>query len=162
MTTTTNGSLVKLAPGEARPTAALDLLSIESWWASAEWKAVGGGDMRVALALGGGGARGYAHIGVIQVLEECGLDIAGVAGSSMGALVGGLYAAGKLDAYVDWAHTIGYREVLRLLDPAVRAPGAFRADTVMARVGELLDGVRIQLSQRKPTRRTLWTPHSPV
>ncbi|MET8833197.1 patatin-like phospholipase family protein [Micromonospora sp. NPDC004540] len=98
----------------------------------------------MALALGGGGARGYAHIGVIQILEERGFDIAGVAGSSMGALVGGLYAAGKLDAYADWVQTIGYREVLRLLDPAVRAPGAFRADKVMTRVGELLDGVRIE------------------
>ncbi|MFR9779641.1 patatin-like phospholipase family protein [Micromonospora sp. MS34] len=100
--------------------------------------------MRIALALGAGGARGYAHIGVIQILEERGFNIAGVAGSSMGALVGGLYAAGKLDAYVDWVRTIGYREVLRLLDPAVRAPGAFRADKVMTRVGELLDGVRIE------------------
>jgi NTE family protein len=50
--------------------------------------------LRVALALGSGGARGYAHIGVIEVLEERGFTITGVAGSSMGALVGGLYAAG--------------------------------------------------------------------
>ena len=126
--------------------------------------------MRVALALGGGGARGYAHIGVIQVLEERGLDIAGVAGSSMGALVGGLYAAGKLNAYVDWVHTIGYREVLRLLDPAVRAPGAFRADKVMARVGELLDGVRIEQLPMPFTavatdllaRRAVWFQHGPL
>ncbi|MCV7180131.1 patatin-like phospholipase family protein, partial [Mycolicibacterium sphagni] len=51
--------------------------------------------MRVALALGSGGARGYAHIGVIHELLERGHDIVGVAGSSMGALVGGLHAAGK-------------------------------------------------------------------
>ncbi len=55
--------------------------------------------MRVALALGSGGARGYAHIGAIQVLEERGFEIVGIAGSSMGALVGGVYAAGKLDEY---------------------------------------------------------------
>ncbi|PWU47333.1 esterase [Micromonospora globispora] len=126
--------------------------------------------MRVALALGGGGARGYAHIGVIQVLEERGLEIVGVAGSSMGALVGGLYAAGKLDAYVDWVRTIGYREVLRLLDPAVRAPGAFGADKVMARVGELLDGVRIEqlpvpftaVATDLLARRAVWFQHGPL
>ena len=50
----------------------------------------------VALALGSGGARGFAHIGAIQVLEERGFEIVSVAGSSMGALVGGLFAAGKL------------------------------------------------------------------
>lgn len=50
----------------------------------------------VALVLGGGGARGYAHIGAIEALEEEGYTIAAVAGTSMGALVGGLYAAGKL------------------------------------------------------------------
>ena len=54
---------------------------------------------RAALALGSGGARGYAHIGAIQVLEERGIEIVTVAGSSMGALVGGLYAAGKLDGF---------------------------------------------------------------
>ncbi|MEV0724255.1 patatin-like phospholipase family protein [Micromonospora purpureochromogenes] len=100
--------------------------------------------MRIAVALGAGGARGYAHIGAIQVLEERGFDIVGVAGSSMGALVGGLYAAGKLDAYTDWVCTIGQREVLRLLDPALGAPGAIRGEKIMAEVRELLDGIRIE------------------
>ena len=57
---------------------------------------------RVALALGSGGARGYAHIGVIDELRDRGYDIVGIAGSSMGALVGGLQAAGKLDEFADW------------------------------------------------------------
>ena len=55
--------------------------------------------MRVALSLGSGGARGYAHIGVINELRDRGHQIVGIAGSSMGALVGGLEAAGKLDEY---------------------------------------------------------------
>ena len=55
--------------------------------------------MRVAVALGSGGARGYAHIGVINELHERGHEIVGIAGSSMGALVGGLQAAGKLDEF---------------------------------------------------------------
>lgn len=126
--------------------------------------------MRIAVALGAGGARGYAHIGVIQVLQERGFDIVAIAGSSMGALVGGLYAAGKLDAYADWVSTIGQRDVLRLLDPAVGAPGAIRAEKLMARVRELLDGVRIEqlpvpftaVATDLRAGRAVWFQHGPV
>lgn len=99
---------------------------------------------RVALALGSGGARGYAHIGVIQVLEERGYEIVSVAGSSMGAAVGGLYAAGVLPEYTDWVRTLTQRDVLRLLDPRLKAPGAIRAEKIMARVSDLLGGARIE------------------
>ena len=98
----------------------------------------------MALALGGGGARGYAHIGVIQVLEEQGCEIVGVAGTSMGALVGGLHAAGRLDAYAEWISSLTQRNVLRLLDPSLRAPGLIRGGRVMAHVSDLLDGVLIE------------------
>ena len=54
---------------------------------------------RVALALGSGGARGYAHIGAIEEIRARGHEIVAIAGSSMGALVGAVYAAGKLQAY---------------------------------------------------------------
>jgi len=80
--------------------------------------------MRVALALGSGGARGYAHIGVINELRDRGHEIVGVAGSSMGSLVGGLQAAGKLDEYAEWASSLTQRAVLRLLDPSLTAAGA--------------------------------------
>ncbi|HEX2850993.1 MAG TPA: patatin-like phospholipase family protein [Acidimicrobiales bacterium] len=99
---------------------------------------------RVALALGSGGARGYAHIGAIEVLEERGFDIVGVAGSSMGALVGGLHAAGKLGEYTEWARTLTQLDVLRLLDPSLSAPGAIRAEKILARVSELLAGALIE------------------
>lgn len=99
---------------------------------------------RVALALGSGGARGYAHIGVIEVLEERGYEIVSVAGTSMGAVVGGLHAAGKLDAYSDWVRALTQRDVLRLLDPSLKAPGAIRADKILARVSELLGGALIE------------------
>lgn len=95
---------------------------------------------RVALALGSGGARGYAHIGVIQVLEERGYEIAGLAGTSMGAVVGGLHAAGGLEAYTEWVRTLSQRDVVRLLDPSVRAPGMIRAEKVLAKVTDLLGG----------------------
>lgn len=99
---------------------------------------------RVALALGSGGARGYAHIGVIQVLEERGFEVVAVSGSSMGALVGGLQAAGRLPAYAEWVTGLTTRDVLRLLDPSVRAPGAIRGDRILARVSDLLDGALIE------------------
>ncbi len=96
------------------------------------------------MALGSGGARGYAHIGVIQVVEERGYEIVSLAGSSMGALVGGLHAAGKLDAYTTWVRGLRQRDVVRLLDLSLSAPGAIRAEKVVARVRELLDGARIE------------------
>ena len=126
--------------------------------------------VRCALALGGGGARGYAHIGVIEVLEERDIEIVNVAGSSMGALVGGLYAAGKLDAYTDWVRTLSQLEVLRLLDVSLTKPGMIRAEKVFARMRDLLAGVRIEdlaipftavatdLLAGKP----IWFQHGPV
>jgi NTE family protein len=100
--------------------------------------------IRVALALGSGGARGYAHIGVIQVLEEQGCEIVGISGTSMGALVGGLYAAGRLDAYTEWVSGLAARDMWRLLDVSVKAPGVIRGDRIMARVSDLLDGALIE------------------
>lgn len=102
------------------------------------------GPTRIALALGSGGARGYAHIGAIEVLTERGFDIVAVAGSSMGALVGGLYAAGKLDEYTDWARSLNQLDVVRLLDLSLSAPGAIRAEKVVAVVRELLDDALIE------------------
>jgi len=99
---------------------------------------------RVALALGSGGARGYAHIGVIAELHDRGYEIVGVAGSSMGALVGGLHAAGALDEFADWAKTLSQSAVLRLLDPSWRGPGFFRAEKVLDVVRELVGGVQIE------------------
>lgn len=99
---------------------------------------------RVALSLGSGGARGYAHIGVIAALAERGYDIVCIAGTSMGAVVGGLHAAGKLDGYTDWVTDLNHRDLLRLLDPSIKAPGVIRADKILARVSELLGGARIE------------------
>jgi NTE family protein len=106
--------------------------------------ATGNGALRVNVALGGGGARGYAHIGVLEVLEERGYEVASLAGTSMGALVGALYAAGTMHEYADWARNLTQRDVLRLLDPAFRAPGAIRATKVFAKVAELLGDRRIE------------------
>ena len=99
---------------------------------------------RVALALGSGGARGYAHIGVIDELRDRGYEIVGIAGSSMGALVGGLQAAGKLDDFADWAKSLTQRAVLRLLDPSITAAGVLRAEKILDAVRDILGEVTIE------------------
>ena len=99
---------------------------------------------RVALALGSGGARGYAHIGVIGELQDRGYEIVGIAGSSMGALVGGLRAAGKLDEFAEWARSLTQAAVLRLLDPKIGAAGALRAAKILDAVRDILGDVRIE------------------
>ena len=99
---------------------------------------------RVALALGSGGARGYAHIGVIDELRHRGYDIVGIAGSSMGALVGGLQAAGRLDEFADWAKSLTQRAVLRLLDPSITTAGVLRAEKILDAVRDILGEVTIE------------------
>ena len=70
----------------------------------------------VTLVLSGGGARGIAHIGVIEELERRDYEIASVAGTSMGALVGGVYADGALDPFRDWMLSLDKRKVFNLVD----------------------------------------------
>jgi NTE family protein len=100
--------------------------------------------VRASLALGGGGARGYAHIGAIQVLEERGVEIVSVAGSSMGALVGALYAAGQLDEYTEWIESLTQWDVIRLLDVSLHEPGMIRAENLFARMRDILGDARIE------------------
>ena len=70
----------------------------------------------VGLALGSGSARGWAHIGIIQALEDIGVQPQVVAGTSIGALVGGAYVTGSLDAFADWVETLTVKDVFGLLD----------------------------------------------
>ncbi|MCW1957341.1 MAG: patatin-like phospholipase family protein [Mycobacterium sp.] len=99
---------------------------------------------RVALALGSGGARGYAHIGVINELRDRGYEVVGIAGSSMGALVGGLFAAGSLDEFTQWARTLTGPAMLRLLDPSISAPGVLRAGKILDAVRDIVGDVAIE------------------
>jgi NTE family protein len=126
---------------------------------------------RAAVVLGSGGARGYAHIGALQVLEERGFEVVAIAGTSMGALVGGLAAAGRLEAYTEWARSLTQREVWRLLDLSLTAPGgAIRAERIIARVGEILEGARIEdlpvpftaVATDINARREVWFQRGPV
>ena len=97
----------------------------------------------VSLVLGSGGARGYAHIGAIEELCAQGYDIRSVAGSSMGAVVGGIYATGKLDEYRDWAVGLQRLDVLRLLDWTWRG-GLIKGNRIIDRLKELIGTANIE------------------
>ncbi|NLC00404.1 MAG: alpha/beta hydrolase [Pseudomonas formosensis] len=98
----------------------------------------------VALVLGSGGARGYAHIGVIEEIERRGYSIECIAGCSMGAVVGGIYAAGGLPAYRDWVSGLAYLDVLRLLDFGFGNLGAIRGERIFGRIHEMLGEIDIE------------------
>ncbi|NVK37953.1 MAG: patatin-like phospholipase family protein [Gammaproteobacteria bacterium] len=98
----------------------------------------------ISLVLGSGGARGYAHIGVIRAVLERGYDIKSVAGCSMGAVVGGFYAAGKLDEYEEWTRSLSYLDVLKLVDISLLSNGAIRGDKLFNRLSQMLNGIQIQ------------------
>lgn len=99
---------------------------------------------RVALVLGSGGARGYAHIGVIEELEARGYEIIGIAGCSMGALIGGLYAAGKLKEYRDWVTGLDYMDLFRLVDITWSPMGAIKGEKVMEIISSMLENRSIE------------------
>lgn len=85
----------------------------------------------VALVLASGGSRGLAHIGAIEVLEEHGFRITSVAGASMGALVGGIYAAGGLDAFKEWMKTVDRMKVFNLMDFTIGNGGFVKGEKVI-------------------------------
>ena len=84
----------------------------------------------VSLVLSSGGARGVAHIGVIEALEEEGYTINAIAGSSMGAIVGGVYAAGQLAEYKEWVCNLDKLDVFKLLDFTLSTQGFVRGERV--------------------------------
>lgn len=99
----------------------------------------------IALVLSSGGAKGYAHIGVIRALEESGARITSIAGTSMGALVGGLYAAGKLDEAYAWLKTIDNWEVFKLADlKNISSTGIINGEYIFDELRRLVGDVRIE------------------
>lgn len=98
----------------------------------------------VSLVLGSGGARGLAHIGVIQWLTENGYDIRSISGSSMGALVGGIHATRKLEIYAEWVLALERMHVLRLLDPTIGSPGVFKGERIISVLRKLIGDCSIE------------------
>lgn len=97
-----------------------------------------------SLVLGSGGARGLAHIGVIEFLEANDFEIRCLAGSSMGALIGGIYAAGKLDVYKRWVSELHRNDVVRLLDLSFDRRGLFKGDRIMNVLKDLIGDRNIE------------------
>jgi NTE family protein len=102
------------------------------------------GRRTAAVVLGSGGARGYAHIGALEVIEDHGFDIIAISGCSMGALVGGVHAAGRLREYRDWVVQLRQRDVLRLVDLSLSSMGAIRGEKLFAMVKEMIGDIAIE------------------
>ncbi|NOI66048.1 patatin-like phospholipase family protein [Vibrio sp. 99-8-1] len=98
----------------------------------------------VSLVLGSGGARGLAHIGVIQWLEENGYQIKSISGCSAGALIGGIYAVGKLDEFTHWMSAIDKISMARLLDISWQSSGLFKGDKIINQLVELIGDTKIE------------------
>lgn len=94
--------------------------------------------------LGSGGARGLAHIGVIHWLEEHDFHIQSVSGCSMGALIGGIYAAGMLDEYESWVRAIKKTDIVKLLDLSWGKSGLVKGDKIINTLTELVGDVVIE------------------
>ena len=99
---------------------------------------------RISLVLGSGGARGYAHIGVIEELERQGYEIASISGSSMGALIGGLYACGRLDDYREWVLGLDALDVASLLDITFSRGGIIEGEKVFEHLAKMIGKRRIE------------------
>jgi len=98
----------------------------------------------IALVLSSGGARGFAHIGAIKVLESEGYNITSVAGTSMGALVGGIYAAGQIREFEEWVRTLDVMEVLKLTDITISSRGFVKGKKVIEKMEEIVPARKIE------------------
>ena len=98
----------------------------------------------VSLVLGSGGARGLAHIGVIHWLEENGYKIRSVSGCSIGSLIGGVYAVGKLDVLEEWMLKITKTDIITLLDISWGSGGFFKGERVIGTLKDIIGDVKIE------------------
>ena len=98
----------------------------------------------VALALSSGGARGLAHIGAIEELEAQGYHISSIAGCSMGALIGGVYAAGKLNEFREWMKTIDRKKMLGLIDFSLSLNHIVKGTRIIEAIMEFVPDVNIE------------------
>ncbi len=99
---------------------------------------------KIALVLSGGGARGIAHIGVIKELLAQGYEISSIAGTSMGSVVGGMYAMGKLDEFNEWVCSLDRRKVVSLVDFSFGHQGLVKADKVLKTIKEFTGEANIE------------------
>ncbi len=98
----------------------------------------------IALVLSSGGARGFAHIGVINELQQQDFNITSIAGTSMGALVGGIYATGQLKQLEEWVTSLDIMEVLRLTDFSISGKGLVKGKKVIEKMKEIVPEANIE------------------
>lgn len=99
---------------------------------------------KAALVLSGGGARGIAHIGVIEELVKKGFDITSIAGTSMGAVVGGVYALGKMEEYKNWLYTLDKIKLFSLVDFTLSTQGLVKGDKLLNTVKTFIPDANIE------------------
>ena len=124
----------------------------------------------VSLVLGSGGARGLAHIGVIKWLNKNGFEIKSISGSSMGALIGGIYSAGQLDVYSTWVRSLEKIDVIRLLDLSFRRHSLFKGERIIATLKELIGDHTIEelpisftaVATDLHNQKEIWIRHGPL
>lgn len=98
----------------------------------------------ISLVLGSGAARGMAHIGVIRCLEDQGYKIKYISGSSIGALIGGIYAAGELNVYTEWVSALKRRNIIRLLDVSFNKKSIFKGEKIIEVLNEMIGDHNIE------------------
>ncbi|MDF2155132.1 patatin-like phospholipase family protein [Vibrio sp. CAU 1672] len=98
----------------------------------------------ISLVLGSGGARGLVHIGIIRWLIENGYQIKSISGCSIGALIGGIYAAGELDEFEQWITSIDQKDIAMMLDFSWQSSGMFKGDRIVETLRELIGDVSIE------------------
>ena len=98
----------------------------------------------ISLILGSGGARGLAHIGIIQELEKNGYIIKSISGCSMGALIGGIYAIGKLDEFEEWIRALSTQDIFSLLDLSLQKGGLIKGDKIIETLRKLVGETLIE------------------
>jgi len=99
---------------------------------------------KVALVLSSGGSKGLAHIGVINELEKHNFEIASISGSSIGAVIGGLYAMGKLPEYTKWVKTLKKKNVWNLLDFTLSSNGLIKGEKVFIKMKTFIPDMLIE------------------
>ncbi|MEZ8272382.1 patatin-like phospholipase family protein [Vibrio splendidus] len=98
----------------------------------------------VSLVLGSGGARGLVHVGIIRWLIEHGYQIKSISGCSIGALIGGVYAAGKLDEFEEWVTSIDQSDMAMMLDFSWQSSGIFKGDKIIETLRGLIGEISIE------------------
>lgn len=102
------------------------------------------GKKTVSLVLSSGGARGMAHIGAIEALEEAGYEIVSIAGCSAGALIGGIYATGQLDVFKNWICNLDKIDVFSLMDFTLSRKGFIKGEKVFQALKALVEDCDIE------------------